>query len=475
MGASLGALALFHGFLDLLVPGHTMARVLGFSALLVAMAGVIAFRMQRIKKRLGLALQGFAETAEGSSTSPSLVETGSFQLREMEHLDQAVRKAGQAILEQQHLRDQIRNLQRNQLTGLLAREVAGDLNNRLTVLLGQLDLAQSEEGEVQRHLKHAAAAARGAAEAAQELWAFGQDTSGRTRTFNPNAVVQRVLRLLARLSDDGIRLSLDLGSGIPPLTGEVGQIEQVLLSLGVNACQAMPEGGTLTFRTRLQDGFAAITVEDTGDGIPPELLPRIWELFFTTKGPESGAGLGLPMAREILRDHGGRIQVESAPGRGSCFTVLLPLPADIPTGSVGQGAAETTDSGLAGLRVLVVDDEPAIRTVMQELLARMGAEAVVALDGEDAWNLWNLMGPFDLVITDQRMPRLNGLDLVRRIRKVAPQVPMLLVTGYGLEEASTLLASDPKVALLIKPFTVATFQSVLHRLIAQAPIRPPAG
>jgi CheY-like chemotaxis protein len=206
-------------------------------------------------------------------------------------------------------------------------------------------------------------------------------------------------------------------------------------------------------------------------GISPALLDRIWQPFFSTRPPEDGVGLGLATSKEILRDHGGRIQVESSQGLGSTFTVLLP-PSPVQNLDPALQDPARPRPSFDGLRILLAEDEPEIRMVLKELLTRMGAEVVVGVDGEDAWNLWELLGPFDLLVTDQRMPRLNGLELIGRTRSRRNDLPVLVMTGYGLEEAAVVLGGDRRARLLAKPFTVPTLVEAITSLVNSPRVQP---
>ena len=166
----------------------------------------------------------------------------------------------------------------------------------------------------------------------------------------------------------------------------------------------------------------------------------------------------------MLREHGGRIQVASSQGQGSTFTVLLP-PSPVQNPDPAAPDPARPRPSFDGLRILLAEDEPEIRMVLKELLTRQGAEVVVGVDGEDALNLWELLGPFDLLVTDQRMPRLNGLELLGRLRARQNDLPVLVMTGYGLEEAAAVLGGDVRARLLAKPFTVPTLVEAITGLV----------
>jgi len=460
------ALVAVHTVWGLWQPVHSWITLALFGVLAVGFGCFIHRRLLRLERDMDAQLEGLASTAERVERREPSGQHSAYGIPQVDRTERVLLKIGALLQEHEQLKAQLQALQRQQVTGLLARELAQGLTNRLTVVLGHLDLAVEgmAEGDGRRlHLRHAENAAKGCVESAQALLSFGS-VRPEPATIDVNALADKVCGLLRRVVDDKIRVVLEFGSDLPQVQGDAARLEQVVMNLGLNARQAMDEGGTLTFRTsRNPDGWVALNVEDTGVGISAELLDRIWQPFFSTRPAADGVGLGLATSREILQDLGGRIQVLSNPGQGSVFTVLLPpAPRQIPA------APRPARPSFEGLRILLAEDEPEIRTVMKELLTRMGAEVVTGVDGEDAWNLWELLGPFDLLITDQRMPRLNGLELLARIRAGARDLPVLVMTGFGLEEAADVLEDDPRARLLAKPFTVPVLLEALSALAGKA-------
>lgn len=468
------ALVAVHTAWGLWQPVHSWGTVVLFGILAIAFGLVVNQRHTRLEQTMAAQLEGLARTAERVERREPSGGHSAYGIPQVDRTERVLVKIGTMLQEHDQLKAQLQALQRQQVTGVLARELAHDLTNRLTVVLGQLDLAMDgmAEGDGRKlHLRHAENAAKGCVQSAQALLAFGRGRQ-EPAAIDVNQLVDTVCGLLRRVLDDKIRVVLELGSDLPQVQGDAAQLEQVVMNLGLNARQAMDEGGTLTFRTgRSPEGWAALTVEDTGVGISAELLDRIWQPFFSTRPAEDGVGLGLATSREILRGLGGRIQVLSNPGQGSVFTVLLP-PSPVPAPAPAATQPARSRPSFEGLRILLAEDEPEIRTVMKELLTRMGAEVVGGVDGEDAWNLWELLGPFDLLITDQRMPRLNGLELLLRIRGAARDLPVLVMTGYGLEEAAGVLEGDPRARLLAKPFTVPVLLDTISALAAMARTAP---
>lgn len=468
------ALVAVHTVWGLWHPVHSLSSVVLFGALAVGLGLLVNRRLVRMQRSMAAQLEGLASTAERVERREPSGGHSAYGIPQVDRTERVLLKIAAMLQEHDQLQAQLQALQRQQVTGVLARELAQDLTNRLTVVLGQLDLAMDgmAEGDGRKlHLRHAENAAKGCVQSTQALLAFGAGHQV-AAPIDVNALVDKVCGLLRRVLDDKIRVVLELGPDLPQVQGDAARLEQVVMNLGLNARQAMDEGGTLTFRTgRSSEGWAALSVEDTGVGISAELLDRIWQPFFSTRPVEDGVGLGLATSREILRDLGGRIQVLSNPGQGSVFTVLLP---PSPIQAPGPAAAQPARSrpSFDGLRILLAEDEPEIRTVMKELLTRMGAEVVAGVDGEDAWNLWELLGPFDLLITDQRMPRLNGLELLQRIRASARDLPVLVMTGYGLEEAAGVLEGDRRARLLAKPFTVPVLLDAIVALAGLARTAP---
>lgn len=462
------ALVLVHTVWEMGMVTRKWMPVVAFGGLALGLALLVNRRLSRLQRTMTGELDSLVETAERLERREPSGGHSAHGIHQVDRTERALLKIAGLLQEHDQLKAQLQVMQRQQVLGVLACELTHDLTNRLTVVLGQLDLAMDgmPDGDPRkRHLRHAENAAQGCVQCAQAVLAF--DAGGRTAPVpvDLNRLVDKVCGLLRRVLDDKIRVVLELGQDLPAVQGHEAQLEQVVMNLGLNARQAMQDGGTLAFRTtRSVEGWAALTVEDTGVGISPELLDRIWQPFFSTRHPEDGVGLGLATSREILRDHGGRIQVVSTPGKGSAFTLLLPPSAVSVTAAVEPTATSPRPS-FDGLRILVAEDEPEIRMVMKELLSRMGAEVVAGVDGEDAWNLWELLGPFDLLITDQRMPRLNGLELLGRIRARSREFPVLVMTGYGLEEASAVLAGDGRARLLAKPFTVPALVEALRALV----------
>lgn len=442
-------------------------RAYGVLLLAVLGLGLIAWRARALSDRFGVPLDALAASAEAVGRGETAVDLPS-EIREIHTVGHALHLAGEALQEQAALREQLRHSQRMETIGTLAGGVAHDVNNQLTVILGQLNLCEDQlplDHPLLSYLHRAEDATRRCAEVTRALLTFSRPAPSVLQSVDLNAMVKRVCSLLGRIMGGRIQMETRLDPELGLIAGETVKLEQVLMNLGVNARDAMPEGGILTVTThRWEQGGALLEVRDTGIGMTSDITAKIFEPFFTTKEIGKGTGLGLSMVQGIVKGHGGRVEVESEPGKGTTFRVFLPK--GDPTPDVEAALPAWSEAfKLGGLRVLVAEDEPEIREYFREVLTRAQAEVVDAADGEEAWERWLDSGPFDLLITDQRMPRATGLDLLARIRVSAPDLPVVVVSGYGLEDAMSRLARDPRVRVLSKPFKVFDLQRAITGLL----------
>lgn len=447
----------------------SVARRKGAGVLVLAVLGLglIGWRARHIADRFGDPMDALAASAKAVERGEAADELPT-DIREMRVVGHALHLAGEAMQEQVALREQLRHSQRLETVGTLAGGVAHDVNNQLTVILGQLNLCEDQlplEHPLLPYLQRAEDATRRCADVTRALLTFSRPAPSVLQSVDLNALVKRVCSLLGRILGGRIQLVLDLDPDLTPIAGETVKLEQVLMNLGVNARDAMPEGGMLTVVThQTEQGGVMLEIRDTGQGMSPEIKARIFDPFFTTKEIGKGTGLGLSMVQGIVKGHGGRVEVESEPGAGTIFRILLPKGEPVPESETALPAWSEAFK-LAGLRILVAEDEPEIREFFREVLTRAQAEVVDAKDGIEAWERWLDSGPFDLLITDQRMPRATGLDLLERIRVSAPDLPVVVASGYGLEDAMSRLARDPHVRVLSKPFKVFDLQRAIMGLL----------
>jgi CheY-like chemotaxis protein len=329
-------------------------------------------------------------------------------------------------------------------------------------------------------------AAERASDLTRKLLGFARRGRQRREPVDVHAVIREVISLLQQTVSERIHLSCEMNAEDIIITGDPAQVEQVLLNLALNARDAMPSGGELVFKTGIEEfadsrslpepdirpgRFAVLTVEDTGTGIKPENMERIFEPFFTTKGKGRGTGMGLAMIYGTVRNHGGFIRVDSAPGKGATFRVYLPLESDAVRDEEPPPAAPAPDSGTG--RILVVDDEETVRDVARSMLEICGYEVVTVSNGLEAVDYYrDHGGRIDLVVIDMVMPEMNGRECFRALREMDPNIRAVLSTGYGADGEAKEIVQEGMAGLVLKPFSkgalAATVQEALSGDIVPA-------
>jgi signal transduction histidine kinase len=365
------------------------------------------------------------------------------------------------------LEDQLRQSQKLEAVGMLAGGVAHDFNNILTAVLGFAEAIDAElppehpgrelGAQIQK------AALRGA-RLTEQLLAFGKKQVVRAETFDPAVLVEDTTPMLRQLVGAEVRLDVATQRGCHVNTDKV-QFQQVLLNLVVNARDAMPQGGTLHIAVRAQDeSHVLLRVRDTGVGMDERVQARLFEPFFTTKEPGKGSGLGLATVYGIVTRAGGNIVVQSAPGAGACFDVLLPRVAAI---AELPAPPPPPASQVRRARILLVEDDDANRELAARILRVHGHELLVAESGERALELAAAGGDFEMLVTDVMMPGLSGRAVAERLCAQRPQLKVLFVSGYLADDELRSDVGLARAELLQKPFTanelLATVQQVLAR------------
>jgi len=380
------------------------------------------------------------------------------------------------------LEAQMRQATKMQAVGQLAGGLAHDFNNILTAIIGHCDLMLMRHGpgDVDHHdADQIRQNANRAADLVRQLLAFSRQQTLRTRVVAIDNVVGEMSHLLRRLLGGTVRLDVVPGTGLAPVRVDPGQIEQVLVNLAVNARDAMPSGGTLTIGTHMVASgdvaalghavmpvtdYVAITVEDSGSGIPTEIIGSVFDPFFTTKDPGKGTGLGLAMAYGIVKQSGGFIFVDSLLGRGTRFDIFLPAaigepreartaPMSVPLEGWGHGT------------ILLVEDDAMVRAVAARALTRSGYDVLTAAGGEEALGMLAARDDVDLLITDVVMQGMDGPALVARARAARPDLRALFISGYAEEQVRTRV-DDPGIPLLRKPFSVQELSAAVRTRLA---------
>ena len=385
--------------------------------------------------------------------------------------------------ELRRLERQLRQAQRFEAMGTLAGGIAHDFNNILGAILGYGERALRDAGKGSR-LRHdldsiMAAGERGRA-LVDRILAFSRGRTSERVAVHVEQVVREAVDLLEAKLPDRIRVEAMLDAGRAAVLGDPTQVHQVVMNLGTNAVQAMPAGGTLfvlldvarfdaeraaTIGTVGAGEWVVLKVVDSGGGIGPDIVERIFDPFFTTKEPGVGTGLGLSLVLRIVTEAGGAIDVASTPGVGSTFTVYLPRAGD---------AADTradTEPAMArgdGQRVLVVDDEEPLLQLAARTLEELGYAPVAFTSSAAALDAFRAdPRGFDAVITDERMPGITGVELIRQIRDLRHTIPILLVSGYVGGAVTSRAYSEGADEVLKKPLSAQDLAANLARVLRQ--------
>lgn len=385
------------------------------------------------------------------------------------------------VTERRQLEARFLRAQRLESIGFLASGIAHDLNNVFTPILmsGQMLSEKTKDPALAPLLEVLQASAKRGASMVRQVLTFAQGADGVRGNLN----MQRLLRELESLVRDTFPRSIELcthfDESIHNVHGNATQFHQVLMNLCVNARDAMPDGGALTVAAQnmaIDETFARmqpdavpgpyilLTVSDTGAGMPPEVLDRVFEPFYTTKSADKGTGLGLSTTLGIVKSHGGFIDVESAPGKGTRIQVFLPAnrePTDGP-----DVADPPFEAAGHGEHILVVDDEAPVRQVTQAALESYGYTVEVAADGSEAVAKFATNPKrFRLVITDMMMPFMDGPTTIRAIQRLDPAVPIIAVSGVTGSPSYQLAAQSEHVTFLLKPYTANQLHDVVRAVL----------
>jgi PAS domain S-box-containing protein len=376
---------------------------------------------------------------------------------------------GRDITARERLEGQLRQAQKMEALGRFAGGVAHDFNNLLTAIQGYTSLIMMDLAPHDPHredLEEIRKASERAAALTRQILAFSRRHVVEPMTIDLNQTIMDLERLVPRLIGEDVAVVIALDPELAPVRADPRQLEQVILNLVVNARDAMPDGGRLTLETAsdlvtesdpraspdLPPGrYAVLTVSDTGTGMDPAIVPNIFDPFFTTKEPGRGTGLGLATVYGIVKQGGGHVEVETAPGAGASFRLYFPAAA-------GEGATAVAPvAGGPGPRgsetVLLVEDEESVRVFASKALEKQGYRVLQARHGRDALlRLAEHDGPIHLVITDIVMPEMGGGELARRLAGERPELPVLFMSGYTDDEVAQR-GLGAEQGFLQKPFT----------------------
>lgn len=388
--------------------------------------------------------------------------------------------------EEGRLKRQVAQATKMQAVGQLAGGVAHDFNNILTAIIGHCDLmlmrhtpGDSDYDDIQQIKSNS----NRAASLTRQLLAFSRQQTLRPQVIQLPDIVADVSNLLKRLIGEKVKLEVSHGRNLGLVRADPGQMEQVIVNLAVNARDAMPGGGTLTIQTfsisaaQVREmrstvlpaaDYTGLRVSDTGIGIPPDMVTKIFEPFFTTKEVGKGTGLGLSTVYGIVKQSGGYIFAESAPGQGTSFTIYLPV--HVASADEKQAATIRTPpsrkvSWGTGT-ILLVEDEDMVRAVAERALTRQGYTVLTAADGEQGLEALSGADRVDLLISDVVMPNMDGPAMVREARRSMPALPVLFMSGYAEEQLRKSI-DIANVAFLPKPFSVAQLSEAVADAFAR--------
>jgi PAS domain S-box-containing protein len=380
------------------------------------------------------------------------------------------------------LEEQYRQAQKLESIGRLAGGVAHDLNNLLSPILGYGELLLedlSPEDPRREGADQIVKAGHRAADLVRQLLAFSRKQTLEFKQIDLNNLLADFQKLLRRTIRENIAIDLQPRPFIPLIRGDIGQMEQVIMNLAVNAQDAMPEGGTLTIETSVQhiteamaedfESFKAglhvcLSISDTGIGMSEETIAHIFEPFFTTKGLHEGTGLGLATVYGIIKQHNGNIQVKSVTGKGSTFQICLPC-AEIDPQTIESLTNQETIPG-GNESILLVEDNHQMLQLTKTVLSRKGYRVLTATNGVEALSLASIYnGPIHLLLTDVIMPELNGYQLFQDLVKKRPQLKVIYMSGYTGDVVLPHGGNDNNVQFIQKPFSVNVLSAKVHNAL----------
>jgi len=391
--------------------------------------------------------------------------------RDKLHFLQSVANLLSSALQRSRSEEQLAHAQRLDAIGQLTGGVAHDFNNLLTVISGNLQLLETENaaGEREQIIQSALRAVRNGAALTRKLLAFARRQRLTPRTIEPQSWVHELSALLKRTLGESVTVSIDCPPGLPNVYADPGELDAALVNLALNARDAMPRGGELSIGVydvdTTQDGevadlkaghYVRIAVADTGLGMPPDVLARALEPFFTTKAAGKGSGLGLSMVYGFARQSGGTLKIGSQLGYGT--RVALYLPSADPTAMPASVRAYSTAAG-GGEVILVVEDEPEVRGIAVAFLKSLGYSSLVAANADEALGILRLHSRIDLLFSDVVLGSgMNGVDLAHEAQRHDAHLPVLLTSGY--EHA--MLDDDARFPLLRKPYSREDFAAAVR-------------
>jgi PAS domain S-box-containing protein len=392
---------------------------------------------------------------------------------------------GRDVTQRKLLEDQLRQSQKMEAIGQLTGGIAHDFNNLLTGIVGSLDLMQTRISQgrtenVERYAKAAMTSANRAAALTHRLLAFARRQPLDPKAVDANQLVMSIEDLLRRTLSEAIQLDLVTAGDLWLTLCDPNQLESAILNLTINARDAMPHGGRLVIETTnlsvenaygaaahdIAPGrYVAIRVSDSGTGMPADVLAQAFDPFFTTKPLGEGTGLGLSMVYGFAKQSEGHVRIDSEVGRGTTVTICLPqYHGELGDQESRQGLSQSHRAE-AGETVLVVEDEPVVRSLILEVLGDLGYRALEAIDGPSGLAVLQSKQRIDLLVTDVGLPGLNGRQLADHARLLRPDLRVMFITGYAEKAAMSSGFLEPGMEMITKPFAVDDLASRIRQII----------
>ena len=460
-------------YLDFVAPLHRETAGRAFSTLLAE------GRVQNLELDL-LGGDGQATTFECNANA----ETTSEGLR-LHIFYRDISDRRRAREERRSIEAKLQETQKLESLGVLAGGIAHDFNNLLTGVLGNASLAAAEVtpgSAAHGFLAQIEMAASRAADLCRQMLAYSGKGRFDVKTLDLNALIRETMNLLGISISKRARLDFQFAPSLPAVLADATQLRQIVMNLVINASEALGErDGIVRVSTSTamlsrealasanaspdatEGNYVCFEVSDTGCGMEPDVLQRIFDPFYSTKF--TGRGLGLAAVLGIVRGHRGAITVTSTQGQGTCFRVLLPATRDI--AETGSATVPAPDSWRGTGLVLVVDDEDTIRSVTTRLLDFLGFQTITASDGSEAVDLFPTLRDVRLVVLDLTMPRMDGVETLRALRKLQPDLPVLIMSGFSTQDVATRFGDDARVDFIQKPFNLAQTREKIRRLLGE--------
>ncbi|RBJ82314.1 PAS domain S-box protein [Pseudomonas sp. MWU12-2534b] len=389
------------------------------------------------------------------------------------------------MFERERAEDALRHAQKMEAVGQLTGGIAHDFNNMLTGIIGSLDLMQryidnGRSDEIGRFTEAAMSSAKRAASLTHRLLAFSRRQSLDRRPLDPNQLVRSLHELFNHTKGEHIQLQMQLADDVWPVNTDASQLENALLNLVINARDAMPHGGLLLIETANSylDGsdistlepvkagdYVMLGVSDNGAGMSPRILAKAFDPFFTTKPIGQGTGLGLSMIYGFAQQSGGHVTISSEPDQGTCVRLYLPRLHSAPLETPEPVGSQPAPQALAGESVVVVEDDPAVRMLVLNVLNELGYRTFEAEDARSALPLLESPMRVDLLVTDVGLPGMNGRQLAEIARQQRPGLKVLFMTGYAEKAAERQGFLEPGMDLLAKPFSIEELAQKIRQMI----------